>query len=108
MSSELWRLNARTAVDRLRRGEIAATELIDAAATRIEHRAPSADANPYLVLAAVLAGIHHGITHEIDPGPATTGNSYDKHEPSLPATWTAFWKTPARSATNCWPACLWS
>lgn len=35
---------------------------------RIEHRVAGADANPYLVLAAVLAGIHHGLKSEIDPG----------------------------------------
>ncbi|GAB5413027.1 MAG: glutamine synthetase family protein [Congregibacter sp.] len=35
---------------------------------RIEHRIAGADANPYLVLAAVLAGIHHGLTVGIDPG----------------------------------------
>jgi len=35
---------------------------------RIEHRAAGADANPYLVMAAVLAGIHQGLVQEIDPG----------------------------------------
>lgn len=35
---------------------------------RIEHRIAGADANPYLVLAAVLAGIHHGLSNEINPG----------------------------------------
>ena len=30
-------------------------------ARRIEHRVAGADASPYLVLAAVLAGIHHGL-----------------------------------------------
>ena len=28
-----------------------------------------ADANPYLALAALLAGVHHGLTHKLDPGP---------------------------------------
>jgi glutamine synthetase len=32
------------------------------AARRIEHRVAGADANPYLALAVVLAGIHHGLS----------------------------------------------
>ncbi|MDH5738096.1 MAG: glutamine synthetase, partial [Gammaproteobacteria bacterium] len=35
---------------------------------RIEHRVSSADANPYLVMAAIAAGIHHGLTHACEPG----------------------------------------
>ncbi len=34
---------------------------------RIEHRAASADASPHLVLAAILAGLHHGIHHRLTP-----------------------------------------
>ncbi len=34
---------------------------------------PGADANPYLALAAVLAGMDHGITNRIDPGPPQQG-----------------------------------
>ena len=34
----------------------------------IEHRPAGADANPYLVMAAILAGMHHGITEKLDPG----------------------------------------
>jgi glutamine synthetase len=30
---------------------------------RVEHRLAGADANPYIVMAAVLAGVHHGIRH---------------------------------------------
>jgi len=45
-----------------------------AAARRIEHRVAGADANPYLVLAAVLAGIHHGIETKADPGQPRRGN----------------------------------
>jgi glutamine synthetase len=36
---------------------------------RIEHRVAGADANPYLVCACVLAGIHHGLTNKCTPGP---------------------------------------
>ncbi|MEQ8802556.1 MAG: glutamine synthetase, partial [Haliea sp.] len=39
---------------------------------RIEHRIAGADANPYLVLAAVLAGIHHGMRSGADPGEPVT------------------------------------
>ncbi len=39
-------------------------------ATRIEHRRPGADANPYLVAAAMLAGGLEGIRDGIDPGAA--------------------------------------
>jgi len=39
----------------------------DHANVRLEHRPAGADCNPYLVLAAVLAGAHHGITKCIEP-----------------------------------------
>jgi glutamine synthetase len=35
---------------------------------RIEHRVAGADANPYLVLATVLAGIHYGLEKQLVPG----------------------------------------
>jgi glutamine synthetase len=35
---------------------------------RIEHRTAGADANPYLVTAAVLAGVHFGLKNRCDPG----------------------------------------
>ena len=56
-----------------------------AAARRIEHRLAGADASPYLVLAAVLAGIHHGLCKRLEPGPPTRGNAYAGAEPDLPA-----------------------
>ncbi len=45
----------------------------DSAARRIEHRVSGADSNPYLVLAAILAGVHHGLDKKLDPGPAFVG-----------------------------------
>ena len=33
----------------------------------IEHRLASADANPYLVLAAILAGLEHGLEAQREP-----------------------------------------
>ncbi len=53
-------------------------------ARRIEHRIAGADANPYLVLATLLAGIHHGITNQIDPGPRTEGNAGEAYDPEVP------------------------
>ncbi len=46
------------------------------AGTRFEHRLASADANPYLLIAAILAGVHHGLTNRIEPPPATGGDAY--------------------------------
>ncbi len=57
------------------------------AARRIEHRVAGADANPYLVAAAVLAGLHHGIANRIAAPEPITGNAYDQVEPSLPTRW---------------------
>ncbi|MGH8175466.1 MAG: glutamine synthetase family protein [Steroidobacter sp.] len=54
---------------------------------RVEHRVAGADANPYLLTAAVLAGIHHGLTRRIDPGPPLTGNAYHNAAATLPTTW---------------------
>jgi glutamine synthetase len=38
-----------------------------AANRRVEHRVACADASPHLVMAAVLAGLHHGITSGLEP-----------------------------------------
>ena len=54
------------------------------AARRIEHRVAGADANPYLVLATALAGLHHGITKKIDPGPPCPGNAGEQLDAGLP------------------------
>ncbi len=51
---------------------------------RVEHRAAGADANPYLTLAGVLMGLHHGLTHRIDPGPAAEGNVSREPDMALP------------------------
>lgn len=45
-------------------------------ARRFEHRVSGADANPYLVLAAVLAGALAGITDRRTPPPPITGDAY--------------------------------
>ncbi len=55
--------------------------------TRVEHRVAGADANPYLVIASILAGAAHGIANKIDPGPEVKGNSEEIDAPSLPTVW---------------------
>ena len=56
---------------------------------RLEHRVAGADANPYLVLATVLAGVHHGIQHRLDPGEASVGNACGDRDPDLSFSWQA-------------------
>ena len=59
----------------------------DDAAMRIEHRVSGADANPYLVTAAVLAGIHHGIDNNITPPAPALENANDHEGVALPVRW---------------------
>lgn len=47
----------------------------EAKAYRIEHRVPGADANPYLSIAAMLAGGHYGIVNDLSPISAVEGNA---------------------------------
>jgi glutamine synthetase len=55
--------------------------------TRIENRTPGADGNPYLVLAAMLAGGLWGIESDLDPGTAYAGNAYaDSSLSTVPRT----------------------
>jgi glutamine synthetase len=56
----------------------------DGGARRIEHRIAGADANPYLVLATLLAGVHRGLAEKIDPGPPFEGNAGDAYDPEVP------------------------
>jgi len=53
------------------------------AATRIEHRIAGADANPYLVLAAILAGMDEGMTTKAAAPEPTLGNAYELDAPRL-------------------------
>ena len=56
-------------------------------AFRVECRIPGADANPYLVYAALLAAGLDGIERGLDPGPACPGNVYDAEGlPRVPET----------------------
>lgn len=58
-------------------------------ARRIEHRVAGADANPYLAVAAVLAGVLHGLERRGEPTPPIVGNAYQQEAPALPLTWEA-------------------
>lgn len=60
----------------------------DASAIRIEHRLPGADANVYLVVAAILAGALYGIENKLEPTPAVEGEA-QVEQPDLPANWDA-------------------
>ncbi|MDH3914521.1 MAG: glutamine synthetase family protein [Chromatiales bacterium] len=73
-----WGANNRTTAIRIPAG--------DPAARRIEHRVAGADANVYLVVAAVLAGMHHGMANEIEPPPPSEGDAAAE-EGTLPNSW---------------------
>jgi glutamine synthetase len=69
------------------RGSAIRVPASDADNLRIEHRLAGADANPYLVLAWVLAGMLHGMEHKLEPPAALTGNAYVQDGEPLPTTW---------------------
>jgi len=74
-----WGFNNRTVALRIPDGP--------SSATRIEHRVAGADANPYLVLAAILAGMSYGMANKCDPGPHVEGDSEETDAPTLPTVW---------------------
>jgi glutamine synthetase len=56
---------------------------------RVEYRIGSADANPYLALAAALASGIYGIEHKLEPLAQVKGNAYEQQQPqeiALPRT----------------------
>ncbi|TDJ43341.1 MAG: glutamine synthetase [Gammaproteobacteria bacterium] len=55
--------------------------------TRVEHRVAGADANPYLVVAAILAGMHHGIAGQCDPGVMVREREKIDEIVTLPVRW---------------------
>lgn len=59
----------------------------DASNLRIEHRMSGADANPYLVTAAILAGVHHGIVNRCDPGAMVEEGDVITLKSRLPNRW---------------------
>jgi len=63
-----WSINNRGAAVRI--------PVSDAANRRIEYRQAGADANPCLVLAWMLAGVHHGLVAKLEPPAPVSGNAY--------------------------------
>ena len=61
--------------------------LSDSGNVRIEHRAAGADANPYLVMACVLAGIHCGLKNKITPPEMISEGEVIDPEVTLPVKW---------------------
>jgi glutamine synthetase len=86
--SASWGINNRTVSLRIPAGP--------PKACHIEHRPSGADANPYLVMAAILAGMHYGITEKSDPGNPVSGNGYERRAKYIPGNWfdaiDAFWR----------------
>lgn len=58
-------------------------------AARMENRIPGADVNPYLALAAMLAGGLHGIEQELPLPDELVGNAYHSDRPRVPHTMAA-------------------
>lgn len=55
--------------------------------TRLEHRRPGADVNPYLAIAAMLAGGLHGVEQKLEPPAPATADAYSGDRfPRLPAS----------------------
>jgi glutamine synthetase len=56
------------------------------AGLHIENRLPGADVNPYLAVAAMIAGGLHGVENELTLEPATKGSAYEGSHPHVPST----------------------
>ena len=65
---------------------------------RMENRLPGADVNPYLALAAMIAGGMHGIDKGLTLEPELVGNAYESDKPRVPHTMREAREVFARSA----------
>jgi glutamine synthetase len=72
-----WGLDNRTCAVRL---------VGSGASARLENRVPGGDVNPYLALAAMLAGGLHGVREELPLEPQLVGNAYQSDKPHVPST----------------------
>ncbi len=61
----------------------------DADNLRFEHRTAGADANPYLVTAAVVAGVHYGLKNKCDPGKLIEQGTHIEPKLTIPHRWDA-------------------
>jgi glutamine synthetase len=66
------------------------------ASARLENRVPGGDVNPYLALAAMLAGGLHGVEQKLPLEPELVGNAYASDKPHVPST-----LLEARDAFHC-------
>ncbi|GHF16080.1 glutamine synthetase family protein [Pseudolysinimonas yzui] len=53
---------------------------------RVENRVPGGDVNPYLAVAAIIAGGLYGIENSLELEPMLVGNGYTSDKPRVPAT----------------------
>jgi len=67
-----------------------------ASSQRIEYRVGSADANPYLALAAALGSGLIGIEEGWEPEPRVTGNAYEQQHPAHQALPRSLWEAAQR------------
>ena len=49
---------------------------------RVEYRLGSADANPYIALAAALGAGLYGLEHKVEPTPLVKGSAYEQQHPA--------------------------
>ena len=56
---------------------------------RFEHRTAGADANPYLVTSAILAGVHYGLKNKIQPGHMVEEGEFVTLKRKIPNRWDA-------------------
>ena len=89
--SPSWGFNNRTVALRIPAGPDSAR--------RIEHRVAGADANPYLVMAAVLAGILHGVHGKLSPDEPIADDATKYDRPPLPLDW---WQAIDTFAASDW------
>lgn len=75
----LWALDHRGAAIRVPE--------VSGSGARIEHRVAGADANPYLVTAAILASVLAGIDAGDEPAPPVSGEITEGMAPALPLNW---------------------
>ncbi|MFT4030390.1 MAG: glutamine synthetase family protein [Protaetiibacter sp.] len=56
------------------------------AGLRVENRVPGGDVNPYLAVAAIIAGGLYGLENELELPPLLVGNAYTSDAPRVPST----------------------
>lgn len=69
------------------RGVAMRIPLASAKNKRLEYRVAGADANPYFVVAALLAGIHHGLTNQVEPREMTPEGGNLEYAIEIPTRW---------------------